>query len=723
MPPTALPKHSTHSYQRSLKRLLDQVLNATAPSSGWLQIVTTRQQDKAIYELLEPEGAFFTFVQKMQHQRQFSYEILPNKLRSTIQAFVNPSAFHLLPTIYSERIQIYSPEQMTYTNAASQRSMTPSQITTGPRLARTGTGSSEVKLTFSAYEFFIFNLLHGAIWNPYKPEPVRNFPHMAFPTQAFGQRPLAMQSRPAQPQPKCMIDTMYAPLLESYIAWALPSSAGGIKATKEESIFFFQVAAEVWVNETIPALVNQRVMNETLFSIAAVSKAVMQQDLRKCTSAGKFHPNADVISAAFTALKDSVYLWLKDWIANWPLEDSFVEILNIWSIWAAPWRFGDPARSEADDSTKPIEEGWGPYIANNFLFYHRLVEAILQRSSRFGYADNNPKYGYNVRSVTTGYRDNGTVRGEVRALLRLQNVLSLDGLPHLLSELEKALIATAATRPSLRNELSTESIPLYQADPALSTVLPEIRYTVSVLEGPEWSPSPLYSEYIADNKSAIDRCLIAIRQAIYLRYSMIPKSKSTATSGDSNWMTHFVATSSVNPIAHAPLSPDAASRLTKQATEMQKLAHSLGTIFNIPVAELEHLTAANAASNQPTSENSKRNQVKSLFAEVSQQIRLRGFLSSEGRKGVQEGRQKCSNLDVPALGPRAEHMVRSYELAVLVPFVVFVDRQLNKLYHRIVPETSTSTLLPSRITIRPLAAWINLVYLFVFIILWRWLFN
>lgn len=68
---------------------------------------------------------------------------------------------------------------MTYTNAASQRNMDSSQNITGNRLTRMGTGSSEVKLTFSAYEFFIFNLLHGAIWNPYKPEPVRNFPHMA----------------------------------------------------------------------------------------------------------------------------------------------------------------------------------------------------------------------------------------------------------------------------------------------------------------------------------------------------------------------------------------------------------------------------------------------------------------------------------------------------------------------------------------------------------------
>jgi hypothetical protein len=125
-----------------------------------------------------------------------------------------------------------------------------------------------------------------------------------------------------------MINTMYAPLLESYIAWALPSSAGGMKASKEESIFFFQAAAEVWVSETTPTP-GQRAMDETLFCIAAISRAVIQQDLRKCANVGKFHPNTDVISSAYSVLKECIYVWLKDSIANWPMEDSFVEVSDI----------------------------------------------------------------------------------------------------------------------------------------------------------------------------------------------------------------------------------------------------------------------------------------------------------------------------------------------------------------------------------------------------------
>lgn len=46
------------------------------------------------------------------------------------------------------------------------------------RIAGANTGAADIKLTFSAYEFFIFNLLHGAIWNTYKQEVVKPLQHM-----------------------------------------------------------------------------------------------------------------------------------------------------------------------------------------------------------------------------------------------------------------------------------------------------------------------------------------------------------------------------------------------------------------------------------------------------------------------------------------------------------------------------------------------------------------
>jgi hypothetical protein len=71
---------------------------------------------------------------------------------------------------------------MSYTGASNQRipsRQLPSQAAMSRRTTGTAAGSSDIKLTFSAYEFFIFNLLHGAIWNSYKPEIVKTFHHIA----------------------------------------------------------------------------------------------------------------------------------------------------------------------------------------------------------------------------------------------------------------------------------------------------------------------------------------------------------------------------------------------------------------------------------------------------------------------------------------------------------------------------------------------------------------
>jgi hypothetical protein len=79
-------------------------------------------------------------------------------------------------------MQTYSPEQMSFTDNSNpfypSRQLSTSQAAMGRRIAGASTGAADIKLTFSAYEFFIFNLLHGAIWNTYKQELVKPLHHM-----------------------------------------------------------------------------------------------------------------------------------------------------------------------------------------------------------------------------------------------------------------------------------------------------------------------------------------------------------------------------------------------------------------------------------------------------------------------------------------------------------------------------------------------------------------
>lgn len=79
-------------------------------------------------------------------------------------------------------MQTYSPEQMSFTDNPNPlyptRQLSASQAAMGRRIAGASTGAADIKLTFSAYEFFIFNLLHGAIWNTYKQELVKPLHHI-----------------------------------------------------------------------------------------------------------------------------------------------------------------------------------------------------------------------------------------------------------------------------------------------------------------------------------------------------------------------------------------------------------------------------------------------------------------------------------------------------------------------------------------------------------------
>ena len=55
-----------------------------------------------------------------------------------------------------------------------------------------------------------------------------------------------------------------------------------------------------------------------------------------------------------------------------------------------------------------------------------------------------------------------------------------------------------------------------------------------------------------------------------------------------------------------------------------------------------------------------------------------GFLSEQERKMILQGKMHCAHRNIPALGPRADEVVRSYELRMMVRWIVPADRWLNK---------------------------------------------
>lgn len=55
-----------------------------------------------------------------------------------------------------------------------------------------------------------------------------------------------------------------------------------------------------------------------------------------------------------------------------------------------------------------------------------------------------------------------------------------------------------------------------------------------------------------------------------------------------------------------------------------------------------------------------------------------GFLTPEERILVQQGRMICSHQNIPAIGPRSEEVVWSYESKLMVRWIVPFDRWMNR---------------------------------------------
>lgn len=55
-----------------------------------------------------------------------------------------------------------------------------------------------------------------------------------------------------------------------------------------------------------------------------------------------------------------------------------------------------------------------------------------------------------------------------------------------------------------------------------------------------------------------------------------------------------------------------------------------------------------------------------------------GFLSEQEREKILQGKMHCAHRNIPVLGPRADEVVRSYEIRVMVRWIVPADRWLNK---------------------------------------------
>jgi hypothetical protein len=467
-----------------------------------------------------------------------------------------------------------------------------------------------------------------------------------------------------QGNPRSLISSVYGPVLEEYLQYFVPIGAS-LEFPNFVHTFFLDACVELWIR-TAWVTSGQKLNEEFMHYISTFIKYIVRHDLKLCLANNK--PNT-LYHHVYSSVKDELYMLISRLALNWSKHDDYLQIVDLWSIWAAPWKLGVAPRSFENQVFTPIQHGWAPFILDNILFYISLVDILLQRTSSFLYKDSIPQQQPKQMPMT--YGDSGTIGGQLRIVYRIINVIKAQGLVDFLANIELGLhkmqsgsLSMMAALPAHQNIFKTMALACFGSEKMDYIIQDKLKRAYDVLvqlEGTNqtWKPKGLYTDDIQPRSDVLLKTLNAIHNGMLVR-----ESKSFITQ---------------NP-----------SKIKKQVQQLKEAYDILYSTFK--VTGTSHListttTAGNNMSNRSTvttqsqlSGSSKNGNVPTLRHKPKLAgLGNGGYLTKEEVDAIKAGKMACSYENIPTLGARAETYVRSYESAFLVRCTLELDRKLN--YH------------------------------------------
>ncbi|KAG0180990.1 hypothetical protein DFQ29_009598 [Apophysomyces sp. BC1021] len=410
-----------------------------------------------------------------------------------------------------------------------------------------------------------------------------------------------------------------------------------------------------------------------MYVISIFVKYIVSNDLRRCTE--KNWPDTKY-RMVYASMKDELYMLISRLTVNWSMSDDYKQVIELWYAWAAPWRLGETPHSSEPNSYQPIEEGWGAFIADNAMYYILLVDTILERLARFPYTERMTVNDRTIRNEegrqVAAYaaiptrESEGTIGGQLRIISRLLNVLKAEGLVDILRCIEYTL----AKAYGHGGNLSAPFIDICDAEEVAKKCKVELEQTETSLneaytnysqlvDTPSTRPVNLYIKDPYVRSKNLVATVNAIRQATESRKR--PSDRHAQPSHEL-WQ---------------PVTGDT-RRAGKYVEQLDKTAEWLATVFLLS-------DSAKLFREKPPAPKPRE---LPLWDESVYRNR---FCKTE--RLTKEEKSKLKQ------GFRYEARVRSYEMTILVRWCVAVDAWMNR--HGFLPE---------RLTIRPLAAPVNLVY-------------
>ncbi|GAA5811425.1 hypothetical protein MFLAVUS_004862 [Mucor flavus] len=661
---TSLSTVSVKEFHNYFPQLLVDIFGSPT-KSGWMQTETKGEQDTAIRNLLSVHGQFFKALVKLAKYPEYSLDLITDSLPADVKKVLNSGSIHLLPKVYENCSYLVTNSNKSIdirTAATKQSTLLPTSL------------GGDRKIKFNILQFYLYYFISVPTWPPVAPPLVTNtartngiYPNTLAPTLTSAYKPLnPTTQQPAPRQYRQLGKSVYGGVLEEYLSQLCISPS--IQMPMSDT-FFIDTIVELWIRTTWIAA-NQSLNHDRMKYLTQFVQYVTRQDLRLCLESQK-----STASKMYTQVQEELYMLISRLAINWKRHDNYLSVVKLWSVWAAPWRLGTEPKTDANNEYRPIQTGWPLCILDNILYYIFLVDIFFQRTSTFLYKDIPKPITAPGAPVPI---ENETRAGQIRLIFHIVNVFQADGLVDFLGLIEHGLLKIQLGTKTSSNDpfkrLSKLCYGTETMDYKVHEKLTKAHTLLVALDGVNgvWKPKGLYAKDINPRSEVLLKSLVAMNNAVTIRDDQKYSKKD-----------------------------DNRPRNLKQAYDY---------LYNtFKIVGTEHLTTNTPKSingqPEPLKNTSKTDWIRPLI------VGNNGFLTTEERNAIKQGRAVCSYDNIPALGERAITFVRSYEEPALVRWTVRKDKELNTLYHQYLPPQKRPKFLPKSITIRPLASRVNVAYL------------
>ncbi|KAG2236596.1 hypothetical protein INT48_000150 [Thamnidium elegans] len=657
---TSLSTETVKDFHNYFPQLLVDIFGSPT-KRGWMQTETKPEQDTAIKNLLSVQGQFFKALVKLANYPEYSLDLITDSLPADVKKVLNSGSIHLLPKVYENCSYLVTSSN----NSIDIRTAATKQSTLLP----TSLGGDR-KIKFNILQFYLYYFISVPTWPPVVPPPVTNttrtnglYPNTLTPKLTPTYKPLNATTQQPVPRqlpgvPRYLSKSVYSFVLEGYLNQLCinPSIQIPISDT-----FFTDTIVELWIRTTWIAT-NQSLDYDFMKHLIQFVQYVTRQDLRQCLQGDK-SPKSKI----YAKVHEELYMLISRLAINWKRHDDYLSVVNLWCVWASPWTLGTTPKTKIEQEYSPIQTGWPLFILDNILYYIFIVDIFFQRTSTFLYKES-------TKSITSpGMQvpiENESKSGQMRILYRIANVFHASGLVDFLGLVEHGLlqvqVGTATLSIDPFKQLSKLCYGTETMDYKVHEKITKAHTLLIALDGVNgvWKPKGLYAKDITPRSDVLLKSLVAINNAI-------------AIQDNQKWNNN-------------------------DQTKSSNRRDSLKSAYDNLYSTFKIVGTGHLATNTPKPINGKLEPLKK--SAKTDWIRPsivgnNGFLTTEERNAIKQGRAVCSYDNIPALGDRAINFVRSYEVPVLVRWTVRTDKKLNTLYNRYLPTQKRPNFLPKTITI------------------------